>query len=338
MQLESRALTTLTIAGTLVAAATVQAQAGPGAALEQQIDRISRLASTSRLASAPHGGFRTAQPTRSSNGPRGRPRCRRSSDTRPRPERGASSCGRLGRLPLDVEDYAWSADGKKLLIFTNTERVWRQNTRGDYWVLNLQDGALKKLGGELRKAGAETSADVREVLARLALREEPPSKTAYVPRAKQRLYVERLDTGAHRPLTQDGSATTINGTSDWVYEEELNIRDGFRWSPDGRNIAYWQFDSTGVGIFSLIDDTTTLYPTITKIPYPKAGTTNSAVRIGVVSADGGQTTWMQMPGDSRQNYLSRLEWLDPRHGGDPASEPAAEPERFPPRRRRQAVP
>ena len=95
-----------------------------------------------------------------------------------------------------------------------------------------------------------------------------------------------------------------------MYEEELGVRDGFRWSPDGQRIAYWQFDVTGVGMFSLIDDTTNLYPTITRIPYPKVGTTNSAVRIGVVPTGGGATKWMQAPGEPRDNYLSRLEWLD----------------------------
>ena len=101
------------------------------------------------------------------------------------------------------------------------------------------------------------------------------------------IYVERLDDGKVTQLTTDGSETTINGTSDWVYEEEFGVRDGFRWSPDGKSIAYWQFDTTGVGIFSLINNTDTLYPVITRIPYPKAGTTNSAARVGVVSADGG---------------------------------------------------
>ena len=134
------------------------------------------------------------------------------------------------------------------------------------------------------------------------------TRVAYV-RANN-IYVEHLADGRTVALTKDGSETTINGTSDWVYEEELGVRDCFRWSPDGKRIAYWQFDSTGVGIFSLIDDTTALYPTITKIPYPKVGTTNSAVRIGVVSAEGGQTTWMQTPGDPRNTYLARLEWLD----------------------------
>jgi dipeptidyl-peptidase-4 len=134
------------------------------------------------------------------------------------------------------------------------------------------------------------------------------TRVAYV-RANN-VYVERLSDGRVTPLTTDGSETTINGTADWVYEEELGVRDGFRWSPDGRSIAYWQFDSTGVGMFSLINTTDALYPIITRIPYPKVGTTNSAVRIGVVSADGGDTRWMQTPGDPRNTYLARLGWVD----------------------------
>jgi dipeptidyl-peptidase-4 len=126
------------------------------------------------------------------------------------------------------------------------------------------------------------------------------------------LYVERLDDGQVTTLTSDGSETTINGTSDWVYEEELDLRDGFRWSPDGLSIAYWQFDSTGVGLFSLINDTDSVYPRVTRIPYPKAGTTNSAVRIGVIPASGGETRWMKTPGDPRNTYLARLEWVDAR--------------------------
>ncbi len=78
------------------------------------------------------------------------------------------------------------------------------------------------------------------------------------------IYVERIEDGQITQLTSDGSETIINGTSDWVYEEEFGVRDGFRWSPDGRSIAYWQFDSTGVGIFSLINNTDSLYPAITR--------------------------------------------------------------------------
>jgi dipeptidyl-peptidase-4 len=200
--------------------------------------------------------------------------------------------------PLTIEDYAWSADGRRLLVFTNTARVWRDHTRGDYWVLDLGSGALRKLGGP---APAST----------LMFAKFSPdgSRVAYV-RANN-LYVEAIDGGRIRALTTDGSTTTINGTSDWVYEEELFLRDCFRWSPDGSAIAYWQFDTTGVGLFSLIDNSP-LYPTITRIPYPKVGTKNSAVRIGVVPARGGRTRWMRTPGDPREHYLARLDWVDDR--------------------------
>lgn len=198
---------------------------------------------------------------------------------------------------VSIDDYVWSDDGAKLLVFTNTRRVWRQNTRGDYWVLDLKSGGLKQLG-----AGAPASS--------LMFAKFSPDGTRVGYVRGNNIYVERIDDGRVTPLTRDGSGTTINGTSDWVYEEELGVRDGFRWSPDGRSIAYWQFDSTGVGIFSLINNTDSLYPTITRIPYPKAGTTNSAVRIGVVSAGGGDTTWVKTEGDARDTYLARLNWID----------------------------
>lgn len=199
--------------------------------------------------------------------------------------------------PLDVADYAWSPDGARLLIFTNTRKVWRDNTRGDYWVLTPKSGALRRLGGDAPEASlmfAKFSPD--------------GSRVAYV--RGNNIYVERLEDGRITQLTRDGSETTINGTSDWVYEEELGVRDAFRWSPDGRNIAYWQFDSAGVGIFSLINTTDTLYPAITRIPYPKAGTTNSAARIGVVGEGGGETRWLKTPGDPRNSYLARMDWVD----------------------------
>jgi dipeptidyl-peptidase-4 len=199
--------------------------------------------------------------------------------------------------PLEIEDYTWSVDGRRVLIFTNTKRVWRDNTRGDYWVLDVSSGSLKKIGR-----------DAPESSLMFAKFSPDGSRIAYV-RAND-IYVEHLSDGRTVPLTRDGSGTTINGTSDWVYEEELSVRDGFRWSPDGTQVAYWQFDSTGVGVFSLIDNTSELYPVITRIPYPKVGTTNSAVRIGVVSADGGETRWMQTPGDPRNTYLARMEWID----------------------------
>ncbi len=199
--------------------------------------------------------------------------------------------------PLDVSDYAWSSDGDRLLVFTNTRKVWRDHTRGDYWVLTLRGGGLRKLGGDAPEASLMFTKFSPEGM-----------RVAFV--RGNNVYVERLDDGRITQLTSDGSETTINGTSDWVYEEELGVRDAFRWSPDGRNIAYWQFDTTGVGIFSLINTTDTLYPAITRIPYPKAGSPNSSVRIGVVGAEGGATRWIKTPDDPRNSYLARMEWVD----------------------------
>jgi len=302
-----RVLPALTVAALLVAAAAVQTlQADRARALHDQIDRIFKA----REYDAPRFGPARWLPDgtayaiveRPAGGAEGSEIVRYDAVTGARtvlvPASKLIPPGAKAPTSLDIADYAWSADGRRLLIFTNTKRVWRQNTRGDYWVLDVASGGLKQIGQKAPESSlmfAKFSPD--------------SSRVAYV-RANN-IHVEHLNDGRSVPLTKDGSETTINGTSDWVYEEELNVRDGFRWSPDSRRIAYWQFDSTGVGIFSLIDNTTALYPTITKIPYPKVGTTNSAIRIGVVSADGGTTKWMQVPGDPRNNYLSRLEWLDP---------------------------
>jgi len=197
--------------------------------------------------------------------------------------------------PLDVEDYFWSPDHKRLLIFTASERVWRENTRGDYWVLDLASRQLRKLGGDAPKSTlmfAKFSPD--------------GGRVAYV--RQNDLYVEDAANGAITRLTRDGSRTIINGTFDWVYEEELNLRDGFRWSADGKSIAYWQLDASGVKDYDLIDDTDSLYSFVNPVQYPKAGTTNSAGRIGVVAATGGATTWLGIDGDPRNQYLARMDW------------------------------
>lgn len=202
--------------------------------------------------------------------------------------------------PLEIKDYAWSENRTRLLVFTNSKRVWRRDTRGDYWVLDLESRALRKLGGV---APAAT----------LMFGKFSPDGTRVAYVHENDIYVEAVATGAVTRLTQDGSPTSIRGTSDWVYEEELGVRDGFRWSPDGRRIAYWSFDSTGVGEFTLINDTDSLYPTLTRIPYPKVGTTNSAVRIGVVSSNGGETSWIKVPGDPRNTYVASLDWAKDDH-------------------------
>jgi len=198
--------------------------------------------------------------------------------------------------PLLISDYQWSADGKKLLVFTNTERVWRYETRGDYWVLNIVSGELSQLGKFAKPSTmmfAKFSPDGRNV--------------GYV--VKNNIFVEDLNSSEVIQLTHDGSSRIINGTFDWVYEEELYCRDGFRWNPDSKTIAYWQSDTEGTGVFYLINNIDSLYSKPIPFPYPKVGTTNSAVKVGVVSASGGETKWFDIPGDPRNNYLARMDFI-----------------------------
>lgn len=198
--------------------------------------------------------------------------------------------------PLGIDDYTWSDDNSKLLIFTNTRKVWRYNTRGDYWVLNLVNGKLKQLGKGLEEATlmfAKFSPD--------------GGRVAYV--SKLNIYVEEIASGKITQLTKDGGGNIINGTFDWVYEEELDCRDGFRWSPDGKNIAYWQSDTKGVGTFYMINNVDSNYSKPIPLPYPKVGTTNSAVKVGVIPATGGKTKWFAVPGDPRNNYIARMEYI-----------------------------
>lgn len=200
---------------------------------------------------------------------------------------------------LAVQGYSWSKDMKKLLIYTNSRKVWRRNTRGDYWVLDLGNGKLVQLGGE-----SESSSLM------FAKFSPEGDQVAYV--VKNNIFVENVDTGHIRQMTFDGSETIINGTSDWTYEEEFGIRDGFRWSPDGNHIAFWQFDSSKVGEFTMINNTDSLYPKTTTFRHAKVGTTNSACRIGVIDAGGGDPLWFDPSRiNSREHYIARMEWAGP---------------------------
>ncbi|MCA0387471.1 MAG: S9 family peptidase [Bacteroidetes bacterium] len=198
--------------------------------------------------------------------------------------------------PLNLKDYKLSPSGKWILIYTNTKKVWRVNSRGDYWVYNTETKKLKKLGGSDAKPSTLQFAKL-----------DPSEKfVAYV--RENNLYLENLETGEIKALTKDGSRTIINGTFDWVYEEEFGIRDGFRWSPDGKMIAFWQLDANGVRDFLMINNTDSLYSYTIPVQYPKAGETNSGCRVGTVDISSGNIVWMNVGDDPRNNYIPRMEW------------------------------
>jgi len=199
--------------------------------------------------------------------------------------------------PLAAQSFSFSDDEKKLLVFTNTKKVWRLNTRGDYWVLDLATHTLKQLG----KGRPASSL----MFAKLS---PDGTKAAYT--SEHNLYAEDMATGTITPLTHDGTARLINGTFDWAYEEEFGCRDGFRWSPDSKSIAYWQIDASKIRNFLMMDNTDSLYSFTVPVEYPKAGEDPSPCKVGVVSLATGATTWMNVPGDSRQHYIPRMEWAD----------------------------
>ncbi len=198
--------------------------------------------------------------------------------------------------PLKVRNFFFSGDGKKLLIYTNTKKVWRYDTRGDYWILNLADKKLTQAGKTLPASSlmfAKFNNDATQI--------------AYV--SQYNLYTEDVATAKIKQLTTNGTRKLINGTFDWAYEEEFFCRDGFRWSPDGKQIAYWQMDAKNTKDYLMLDNTDSIYPFAKPVEYPIAGEPPSPFKIAVVNIATAKTVWMDIPTDAvLQSYVPRMEW------------------------------
>ncbi len=198
--------------------------------------------------------------------------------------------------PLTLRNFKFSADNSKVLIYTNTKKVWRQDTRGDYWLLEMNNNKLKQLGKGRPASSlmfAKLSPDAKKV--------------AYV--SEYNLYMEDLATGKIIPITKNGNRKLINGTFDWAYEEEFFCRDGFRWSPDSKQIAYWQIDARGTKDYLMINNTDSIYPQAVPVEYPVAGEPPSKYKIAVADITTVKTTWMKIPDDTVwRTYVPRMEW------------------------------
>lgn len=197
---------------------------------------------------------------------------------------------------LNVRDFTFSADDQKILIYTNTKRVWRADTRGDYWLLNLADKSLRRIGVSKPRSSlmfAKISPD--------------GTKVGYV--SESNIYVEDIATGKTVAITSNGTKKIINGTFDWVYEEEFGCRDGFRWSPDSKKIAFWQIDATNTKNYLMLNTTDSIYSFVVPVEYPSAGEPPSPYKIGVADIANGKTKWMNLPTDPvLQSYVPRMEW------------------------------
>jgi dipeptidyl-peptidase-4 len=197
--------------------------------------------------------------------------------------------------PLTVESFQVSDDNNKILIFTNTAKVWRYHTRGDYWILDIKQKKITQVGKNKPAQSlmfAKFSPDAKKV--------------AYV--SGHNLFSEDITSGKTTQLTFDGTRKFINGTFDWVYEEELGCRDGFRWSPDGTRIAFWQVDGTKTRDYYMLNTTDSVYSQVIPVEYPKVGEPPSPVRIGIVNINTAAIQWMKIEGDPQQHYLPRMEW------------------------------
>jgi dipeptidyl-peptidase-4 len=198
--------------------------------------------------------------------------------------------------PLQVQSFQVSSDDKSLLLFANTRKVWRDNTRGDYWIFEKNTKKLTQLGKGLPSSSlmfAKYSPDGKKV--------------AYV--SKHNMYVEDLSNNQITKITTDGTDGMINGTFDWVYEEEFGTQDGFRWSPDGNKIAYWKLDARGTKNFLMINNTDSLYSFTVPVEYPKAGENPSGCSIWFYDLASRSSKKADIAGDEMQNYIPRMEWV-----------------------------
>ena len=196
-----------------------------------------------------------------------------------------------------IQSFEFYEEDALCLLFTNTRRVWRENTRGDYWLYDANKKSMHQLGKSLPESSL--------MFAKI----DPEAKyVAYV--SGHNLYKEELKSGKIQQLTFDGSEDIINGTFDWAYEEEFFCKDGFRWSPDGKYLAFWKIDASGIPDYLMINTTDSLYAYTKAVEYPKVGAQPSSARIGIIDMSNDEILFPSLPGDPHQHYLPRAQWIN----------------------------
>lgn len=195
---------------------------------------------------------------------------------------------------IKIGNYSFSGDESQLLIQTDIEGVWRRSRLAVYYVYNLASKQLDKVNQDDVKIGnAEFSPD--------------GSKVAYT--KENNLYIFDIDNYSTKQITFDGDKNKIiNGSTDWVYEEEFSFAKAWFWSPYGNSIAYYRFDESRVKEFSF-PTYGGLYPELVTYKYPKAGEQNAVVTIGVYNLETGETKWMNI-GDTDDQYIVRINWTN----------------------------
>lgn len=193
---------------------------------------------------------------------------------------------------IDIQDYSFSGDEKKLLLTTDFQSIYRRSFTANYFIYDLAGKSVKPLSANGKQSYAAFSAD--------------DSKVAFV--RENNLFYVTLHDMKEIQVTDDGKFNhIINGTTDWVYEEEFSFVDGFYWSPDGKKLAYYRFDESAVREYNLQRWGKTLYPTDYRFKYPKAGEANSTVEIWIYNLDSKQKVKADI-GTDKDIYIPRVKW------------------------------
>ena len=187
-----------------------------------------------------------------------------------------------------MASYIWAPDSKHLL-FDSGGRLWLYDLGNG---TGVQIGFTDTLSGDDPKfsPNGENITFVRNH----GLSEVRPEEVAG---------------GAPFPLVPPPNEATSNGEVDWVYEEELDVRSNYFWSPDSKNVAFLQMDESSVPQYPITDFIPT-HATVELQRYPQPGDPNPAVRVGVVSAGAGRTSWIRLPNHPGLDYVPRFGWVD----------------------------
>lgn len=204
----------------------------------------------------------------------------------------------IGTTQLEFDSYEFNSDETKLLLTTKTESIYRRSFTALYYVYDLKTKSLTPLADSTK--GKQQLADISP----------DGKKVAFV--RNNNLYYKDLVSGQEFEITNDGKRNSIiNGTTDWVYEEEFAVTKGFYWSPNSNEIAYLKFDETNVKEFQF-DIYGTLYPERYTYKYPKTGEDNSVLTLHIYSLDSKKSKQI-MTGTDADIYLPRMAW-DPTKG------------------------
>ncbi len=193
-------------------------------------------------------------------------------------------------VEIDINNYTFSKDEKKVLFANETEKIYRYSSKSIYHIYNLKTKKLEKLSDDkVMYADFSPSGD----------------KVAYV--NSNNLFVKDLYNSKTIQITTDGELNQIiNGATDWVYEEEFGLTQAFFWSPDGKKIAFYKFDEREVKEFSMDMFNTELYPSQYQFKYPKAGEDNSKLSIHIYNFDDREITMISL--NKSYEYIPRMNW------------------------------